>query len=113
MQDLTKQVTESISNCLNFSILMLTRYMVKDYENWTGSRPELISLIKLLEKENPKLYKFFSKQLGKYSSVNDRRINNLSTKVFYHQFLKIRNIFIIMNTLSIPRLSFEGIKDIL
>ena len=48
--------------------------MVKDYENWTGSRPELISLIKLLEKENPKLYKFFSKQLGKYSSVNDRRI---------------------------------------
>tara|TARA_B100001057_G_scaffold474600_1_gene540355 strand:- start:370 stop:957 length:588 start_codon:yes stop_codon:yes gene_type:complete len=53
---------------------MLTRYMVKDYENWTGSRPELISLIKLLEKENPKLYKFFSKQLGKYSSANDRRI---------------------------------------
>ena len=48
--------------------------MIKDYQNWTGSRPELISLIKLLEKENPKLYKFFSKQLGKYSSVNDRRI---------------------------------------
>ncbi len=48
--------------------------MVKNYNKWTGSRPELISLIKLLEKGNPKLYKFFSKQLGKYSSVNDRRI---------------------------------------
>ena len=48
--------------------------MINDYQNWTGSRPELISLIKLLEKENPKLYKFFSKQLGRYSSVNERRI---------------------------------------
>ena len=53
---------------------MLTRYMINDYQNWTGSRPELISLIKLLEKENSKLYKFFSKQLGRYSSVNERRI---------------------------------------
>ena len=48
--------------------------MIKDYQNWTGNRQELILVIKLFEKFNPKLYKMFSKQLGKVSSVNERRI---------------------------------------
>ena len=48
--------------------------MIEDYLNWTGNRQELTSLIKLFEKFNPKLYKMFSKQLGKVSSVNERRI---------------------------------------
>ena len=78
---------------------MLTRYMVKDYENWTGSRPELISLIKLLEKENPKLYKFFSKQLGKYSSVNDRRIQQFIDEGILPKPVFENKVFIIMNTL--------------
>ena len=53
---------------------MLIKDMIDDYINWTGTRQELISLINLFEKKNPKLYKMFSKQIGKYSSVNDRRI---------------------------------------
>ena len=53
---------------------MLIKDMIDDYINWTGTRRELISLINLFEKQNPKLYKMFSKQIGKYSSVNDRRI---------------------------------------
>ena len=48
--------------------------MIEDYLNWTGNRQELISLIKLFEKFDSKLYKMFSKQLGKVSSVNERRI---------------------------------------
>ena len=48
--------------------------MINDYINWTGTRRELILLINLFEKQNPKLYKMFSKQIGKYSHVNDRRI---------------------------------------
>ena len=48
--------------------------MIEDYQNWTGNRQELILVIKLFEKFNPKLYKMFSKQLGKVSSVNERRI---------------------------------------
>ena len=48
--------------------------MINDYINWTGTRRELILLINLFEKQNPKLYKMFSKQIGKYSPVNDRRI---------------------------------------
>ena len=53
---------------------MLIKDMIDDYINWTGTRRELISLINLFEKQNPKLYKMFSKQIGKYSPVNDRRI---------------------------------------
>ena len=48
--------------------------MIEDYLNWTGNRQELISLIKLFEKFDPKLYKMFSKQLGKASSINERRV---------------------------------------
>ena len=48
--------------------------MIEDYLNWTGNRQELISLIKLFEEFDSKLYKMFSKQLGKVSSVNERRI---------------------------------------
>ena len=53
---------------------MLIKDMINDYINWTGTRRELISLINLFEKQNPKLYKMFSKQIGEYSPVNDRRI---------------------------------------
>ena len=53
---------------------MLIKDMIDDYINWTGTRRELISLINLFEKQNPNLYKMFSKQIGKYSPVNDRRI---------------------------------------
>ena len=53
---------------------MLIKDMIDDYINWTGTRRELISLINLFEKQNSKLYKMFSKQIGKYSPVNDRRI---------------------------------------
>ena len=69
--------------------------MINDYQNWTGSRPELISLIKLLEKENPKLYKFFSKQLGSIVRLMKEEFNNLLMKeLCQNQFLKIRNISI-------------------
>jgi len=48
--------------------------IINNYENWIGTRQELILLIKLIESKYPKKYKMFSKQLGKFSSVNDRRI---------------------------------------
>jgi len=48
--------------------------MIDNYENWTGTRPDLISIIKIIEKDNPKKYKMFSKQVGKLSSINDRRV---------------------------------------
>ena len=48
--------------------------MINDYINWTGTRHELISIINLFERQKPKLYKMFSKQIGKFSSVNIRRI---------------------------------------
>lgn len=53
---------------------MLILDMINEYINWTGTRHELISIINLFEKQKPKLYKMFSKQIGKYSSVNIRRI---------------------------------------
>ena len=48
--------------------------MINDYENWAGTRPDLISIIKIIEKDSPKKYKMFSKQVGKLSSINDRRV---------------------------------------
>ena len=48
--------------------------MIDNYENWTGTRLDLISIIKIIEKNNPKKYKMFSKQLGRLSSINDRRV---------------------------------------
>tara|TARA_B100002051_G_scaffold272869_1_gene310417 strand:- start:533 stop:1123 length:591 start_codon:yes stop_codon:yes gene_type:complete len=53
---------------------MLILDMINDYINWTGTRHELISIINLFERQKPKLYKMFSKQIGKFSSVNIRRI---------------------------------------
>ena len=44
--------------------------MIYDYEHWTGSRPELVSVIKIIEKNYPNKYKMFSKQIGKFSSIN-------------------------------------------
>lgn len=48
--------------------------MIDNYKNWTGTRPDLISIIKIIEKDSPKKYKMFSKQVGKLSSINDRRV---------------------------------------
>ena len=48
--------------------------MIYDYEHWTGTRPELVSVIKIIEKNYPNKYKMFSKQIGKFSSINERRV---------------------------------------
>ncbi len=48
--------------------------MIDEHKNWIGTRRELILLIKTYEKLFPKKYRMFSKQIGKYTSVNDRRI---------------------------------------
>ena len=48
--------------------------MIDNYENWIGTRPDLVSIIKKIEKDNPKKYKMFSKQLGKLSTINERRV---------------------------------------
>ena len=48
--------------------------MIYDYENWTGTRPELVTVIRIIEQNYPKQYKMYSKQLGKLISINERRI---------------------------------------
>ena len=48
--------------------------MIYDYENWTGTRPELVTLIRIIEQNYPNQYKMYSKQLGKLISINERRI---------------------------------------
>jgi len=48
--------------------------MIYDYENWTGTRPELVTVIRIIEQNYPNQYKMFSKQLGKLISINERRI---------------------------------------
>ena len=84
--------------------------MIDDYINWTGTRRELISLINLFEKQNPKLYKMFSKQIGKYSPVNDRRIQQfidegiIPKPIFqnkkYFSVTQFLYMFIFFNTLD-------------
>ena len=54
-------------------MLFLTM-IINEYEKWIGTRQELISIIKLIENKSPKNYKMFSKQVGKLSSVNNRRV---------------------------------------
>lgn len=48
--------------------------MIYDYEYWTGTRPELVTVIRIIEQNYPNQYKMFSKQLGKLISINERRI---------------------------------------
>ena len=48
--------------------------MIYDYENWTGTRPELVMVIRIIEQKYPNQYKMYSKQLGKLISINERRI---------------------------------------
>jgi DNA-binding transcriptional MerR regulator len=48
--------------------------MIYDYENWTGTRPELVTVIRMIEQNYPNQYKMYSKQLGKLISINERRI---------------------------------------
>lgn len=48
--------------------------MIYDYENWTGTRPELVTVIRIMEQNYPNQYKMYSKQLGKLISINERRI---------------------------------------
>ena len=48
--------------------------MIYDYENWTGTRPELVMVIRIIEQNYPNQYKMYSKQLGKLISINERRI---------------------------------------
>ena len=48
--------------------------MIYDYENWTGTRPELVTVIRIIEQNYPNQYKMYSKQLGKLISINERRI---------------------------------------
>ena len=73
--------------------------MIEDYLNWTGNRQELILLIKLFERFDPKLYKMFSKQLGKVSSVNERRIQQFIDEAIIPKpdFIE-KNISIIQTT---------------
>ena len=47
--------------------------MIYDYENWTGTRPELVTVIRIIEQNYPNQYKMYSKQLGKLI-YNERRI---------------------------------------
>ena len=48
--------------------------MIYDYENWTGTRPELVTVIRIIEQNYPNQYKMYSKQRGKLISINERRI---------------------------------------
>ena len=48
--------------------------MIYDYQNWTGTRPELVTVIRIIEQNYPNQYKMYSKQLGKLISINERRI---------------------------------------
>ena len=73
--------------------------MIEDYQNWTGNRQELILVIKLFEKFNPKLYKMFSKQIGKVSSVNERRIQQfIDEAIIPKPYFIEKNISMIRST---------------
>ena len=48
--------------------------MKNKYETWSGTRKDLIQEILMLEQQNPQAYKMYSKNTGKFISVNLRRI---------------------------------------
>ena len=48
--------------------------MDNDYQFWNGTRKDLINEIKNIEGKKPKSYKMYSKNTGKFISVNLRRI---------------------------------------
>ena len=48
--------------------------MKNKYEIWSGTRQDLIQEILMLEQQNPQAYKMYSKNTGKFISVNLRRI---------------------------------------
>lgn len=48
--------------------------MKNKYETWSGTRQDLIQEIHMLEQKNPRAYKMYSKNTGKFISVNLRRI---------------------------------------
>ena len=48
--------------------------MFKKYQDWTGSRKDLINEIRHFENENHKKFKMISKKSGDYIDVNIRRI---------------------------------------
>ena len=48
--------------------------MFKKYQDWTGSRKELINEIIFFENQNPEKFRMISKKSGDYIDVNIRRI---------------------------------------
>ena len=48
--------------------------MKKNYAFWHGTRKDLIEEIRKLEEKNPQAYKMYSKNTGKFISINLRRI---------------------------------------
>ena len=48
--------------------------MKNKYETWSGTRQDLIQEILMLEQKIPQAYKMYSKNTGKFISVNLRRI---------------------------------------
>ena len=48
--------------------------MKQNYASWHGTRKDLIEEIRKLEEKNPQAYKMYSKNTGKFISINLRRI---------------------------------------
>ena len=48
--------------------------MFKKYQNWKGSRKDLINEIVYFENKNPEKFRMISKKSGDYIDVNIRRI---------------------------------------
>ena len=48
--------------------------MKEKYASWRGTRQDLINEIHKLEEKNPQAYKMYSKNTGKFISINQRRV---------------------------------------
>ena len=48
--------------------------MKKKYEFWNGTRQNLIEEIRKIEEKDPQVYKMYSKNIGKFISINLRRV---------------------------------------
>ena len=71
--------------------------MFKNYQNWKGSRKDLINEIVNFENENPAKFKMISKKSGDYIDANIRRIQ---------QFIDVSILpkpHVEKNNMSIPR----------
>ncbi len=62
--------------------------MKRYYESWYGTRQDLIDEIRKLEEKDPQSYKMYSKNTGKFISINLRRIQQFIDEGLFPPLIK-------------------------